>query len=446
MNNDNLEKRTFYIETFGCQMNDRDSQRIAGVLLHRGLRPISDIKKADLIIMNTCTIRKKAEDKAKSLLGRLKTLKTKNPRLILAMGGCLAQQEGEQLHKNFPQLNIIFGTHQITNLPDMIERVEGGCERLAETSFHYNGDSRFTSYDPHDFHIFSPGEISAYITIMEGCNNYCRYCVVPYVRGREITRSKDEILEEIRNMVALGVKEVTLIGQNVNSYGHFPDLLQDINDIEGLFRIRFTTSHPKDISPSLINCFGSLEKLCEHMHLPAQSGSDRVLNLMNRGYTHEEYIDKIRCLRDKCPGISITTDLMVGFPGEEESDFEQTLEIVREIMYDNIFAFRYSARPHTEASTLPDQVADGIKSRRLSQLLDLQRRITEEKNKAMVGRRVEVLVEGRSKKGNNSMFGKTRGNTVVNFSGGEDLVGQLVSIEVHKGLKNSLLGTVVDRN
>lgn len=390
--------KLLHISTIGCQMNVYDAEQIAGVLAPLGYTGTDTIDSADLVIVNTCTIREKAEQKAFSFLGRLAKIKNLNPSLIVAVGGCVAQQEGEAILKRMPHVDLVFGTHAIFRLPEMVRRVEVSRCRIV--------DVRLSDTIEDDRSVVGPvsdGQVSAFVTIMRGCDNYCTYCVVPHVRGRETSRHPDRIVEEIRMRVAQGVREVTLLGQNVNSYGNkeglctFAELLERVNDIEGLGRIRFTTSHPKDLCQDLIDAFGRLEKLCRHIHLPVQSGDDAILKRMNRRYTRDAYLDKVARLRAVCPDIAITSDFIVGFPGETGRQFQATLDLIQAVRYDGLFAFMYSDRPQAPAAAFEDKIAESVKKARLKELLDLQAAITLQKHREMVGQTRSVLVEGPSR-------------------------------------------------
>jgi len=335
-----MEERYFYIHTFGCQMNVQESGQIADILRRDGYLKTKDIRKADVIIVNTCSVREKAEQKAYSLIGRLKDLKKVNPVKIIGIGGCVAQQQGEELLKRLPYVDVVFGTHHVHRVSELIHRSKACGRPVVETSF-LGGDETINvdSEDPPD-----EGAVSAYVTIMQGCNNFCSFCVVPYLRGREKSRAQENILDEVRRLTAKGVKEVVLLGQNVNSYGRssrngasFSWLLQEIGAISGVERIRFTSSHPKDLTDDIIGCFGRIKALCEHIHLPVQSGSDRILSMMNRQYTRNDYIEMVGKLRAAAPGISITSDMIVGYPGETEDDFEDTLDLMETVRFDGLF-------------------------------------------------------------------------------------------------------------
>ncbi len=440
-----IEKQ-LYIETFGCQMNVSDSEKIASMLKKIGYS-ITDISSdADLIILNTCSVRAKAEHKLYSSLGRFKELKNAKKSLLLGVGGCVAQQEGERLLKKVPYLNLVFGTHNLHHLPNMVLEAEKG-RRPACVDFLEN-ESRIDLFPKSD----EAGSVSRFVTIMQGCENYCTYCIVPYVRGREISRRSSEVLDEIRKMTDKGVKEVTLLGQNVNSYGNksagecnFPELICKIAAIDGIERIRFTTSHPKDISLSMIECFKNQPKLCGHIHLPAQSGSDSILVRMERGYSRKEYIGKIEALKIARPDIQITGDMIVGFPGETEEDFGLTLSLMEEVQYADLFSFVFSARPETRAASFTDNITRQEKQKRLEMLQTLQKKITLGRNKSFVGSIQQILVEGESKQAG-QLFGRTGGNRIVNFSGDQSLVGKFASVRITRAFQNSLLGELLKNN
>ncbi len=437
--------KSVYIQTFGCQMNEHDSEIMLSFLQDLGYWPVDSWEDADLIIVNTCSIREKAELKVYSTLGRFKELKEKRKGLILGVAGCVAQQEGEGILKKAPFVDLVLGTDSIYRIHEIIPEIEKGRSKKVDTLLH-STDEKTISLKK----ISPSSPVKSYVTIMQGCDNYCAYCIVPYVRGSERSRSSREIIDEVKKLAAAGIKEIMLLGQNVNSYGKkisgemgFPELLYELDKIDGIERIRFTTSHPKDMSDELINCFGLLKKLCEHLHLPVQSGSNRVLQLMGRGYTREHYLELIRKVRMVCPSISITTDIIVGFPGESERDFEETLNLIKEVEFDSIFSFKFSPRPGTAAAKLPDQICEEIKSERLHILQSLQKEITLKKNIQYEGRKEEVLVEGRSKRGKEMFQGRTRTNRVVNFHGGDDLVGKLVHVKIKRAFQNSLFGELI---
>jgi tRNA-2-methylthio-N6-dimethylallyladenosine synthase len=436
------EQKFCYIKTFGCQMNEHDSEKMLGVLKSSDYYPTDNLLQADLILLNTCSIREKVEQKVYSTLGRLKGLKKKNPSLIIGVGGCMAQQEGEKLFQKVPFINIVVGTQSINKLSELVKTVEEKNNRVVDISF--NGFHSLTLIPK------LPQQVKAYVSIMQGCNNHCSYCVVPSVRGEERSRCKEEILQEITSLAERGVKEVTLLGQNVNSYGKdcngrvdFPSLLSSINEIKGIERIRFITSHPKDLSPQLIYSFRELNKLCEHIHLPIQSGSSSVLKRMNRQYTREEYLEKIDKLREVSPEMSITSDIIVGFPGETEEEFLETLSVLEKVEFDDLFSFKYSDRPGVKATTLPDKVDEKVKAERLWRLQNFQKKYTLMKNTKLEGKTVEILAEGLSQKDPQRLTGRTRNNKVVNFAGNIELRGRLVSVLIKRAFLHSLEGELI---
>ncbi len=435
-----------HIATFGCQMNERDSQTIAQVLASCDYQITEEMEQADLILVNTCSIRQKAEEKTYSFLGRLKRLKNRNPDLVIGVGGCVAQQEGERLLARVPYLDLVFGTRLIHQLPDLIKEVGRDKTRLARIELTPCGP--YTHPLPINIGFF--GSLNALVTIMQGCNNYCAYCVVPFVRGPEESRPGKEIVAEVEALTAQGAKEILLLGQNVNSYGQnrvgeisFTRLLHDLERIPGLERIRFTTSHPKDLSQELIECFGHISKLCDHIHLPVQAGSDRILKKMNRRYTREGYLEKICRLRERCPGIAITSDVIVGFPGETEADFEQTMDLIRNVRFDGLFSFKYSDRPLAPARNFSGKVSEEEKGRRLKELQAYQKEITLSKNQEMEGTTQEILIEGTSKKSSQEWTGRTRTNKIVNFSGPPGLMGKTVPVRIEKAHVHSLKGRLI---
>lgn len=432
----------FYIETYGCQMNEADSEYMASILLTMGYEKVEEIKDANLIIVNTCSIRDKAEKKVLSFLGRVSTFKRKN-NCILAVCGCVAKQEGENLIKKAPFLDIIFGPHHINYLPSFIERAKNN-EKVIEIS-----DRKVIERDKD---LLKIDGIRAMIPIMQGCDNFCSFCIVPYVRGREVSRGLEDIVAEIERLASLGIKEVMLLGQNVNSYGKdlslkeaFAKLIKEVSKIENIERIRFTTSHPKDITEDLISSFATVEKLMPHIHLPVQSGSDRILELMNRKYNRERYLNIVKKLREVRKDIAITTDIIVGFPSETDKDFEDTLSLVKEVRYDSAFSFKYSKRPYTKASTMENQVPEEMKQKRLEILQELLKEIIYEKNKEMEGKILPVLVESRSKRESSEFMGRTPCFRIVNFSSSSELrMGETVKVKIVRGLKNSLKGEILD--
>jgi len=435
-------------------MNVYDSRQIENMMRQAGYQRAGSADKADLIIVNTCAIRDKAEQKLYSLLGRLAPIKQRNPDVVLAVGGCVAQQEGKALLSRVPYLDLVFGTHTLNRIPELVARVISTKSRIVDVGIHVIEDPL-----PTENARGNGKEVSRFVTIMRGCDNFCTYCVVPYVRGRETSRAPDRIIAEIEALVGEGIREVTLLGQNVNSYGNreglitFPELLLKVNEISGLSRIRFTTSHPKDLSDALIESFVSLEKLCPHIHLPVQSGSDAVLKRMKRRYTRDMFSERVAGLREKCGDIALTSDIIVGFPGETESDFQLTLDLIQEIQFDGLFAFKYSDRPNARAAGYMAKVSEKEKARRLQVLLDCQQAITLKKNRALEGTEQVVLVEGVSRMSDTrdpQWTGRSLNNKIVNFTipekiapSEEDWVGRQVKVVIYKGLLHSLQGKML---
>jgi tRNA-2-methylthio-N6-dimethylallyladenosine synthase len=440
-----MKNKYFYIQTFGCQMNVHDSEQMAALLAQVGYKTTDNLKLADLILLNTCSIREKAAHKVYSELGRIGKLKEQNPELIIGVGGCLAQHLGTKFHKRVVHLDLVFGTHNIHRLPEMIASVKNEREKITNVDFYKSLNS---------IGIYAPpvkGTVSAFVTIMQGCNNFCAYCVVPYLRGPEMSRKPEDIFAEIEKLVDHGIKEVTLLGQNVNSYGktlgnglNFTALIKKIGKISGIERIRFMTSHPRDLSLELINCFAEEEKLCEHIHLPVQSGSSRILALMNRGYTVEEYIKKVDYLRELRPHISITSDIIVGFPGETQNDYQETIDMMEKIRFDSTFSFKYSERKGTAAQKLEGKIEECEKSRRLTQVQALQDQHTLQANLALEGSLQELLVEGESKNSENDLMGRTSSWKIVNFKSESELTGKRVNVKISKAYLHSLRGKIVD--
>jgi tRNA-2-methylthio-N6-dimethylallyladenosine synthase len=438
-----MHKRV-YIETYGCQMNEHDSERMLRLLEGFHYTETKEANQADLILINTCSVREKPEHKVYSALGRFKKLKEREG-TVIGVAGCVAQQEGERLLGRVPYLDLVIGTHAIPMLAQLVERIEVSGQRVCETRFDRSGEYLKTSLPEKPL-----AKVKSYVTIMQGCDHFCSFCIVPYVRGRERSRSSREILEEIKHLAGMGVKEVFLLGQNVNGYGKgleeevdFPNLLDRINEMEGIERIRFTTSHPADLSDALIQDFSTLEKLCEHIHLPFQSGSNSILRAMRRGYTRESYLERIERLKEACPSIAITADVIVGFPGEEEEDFKETLNLMEQVKFDDLFSFKYSPRKGTRAAQFQNQVEEKVKQDRLSILQKIQREITLERNQALEGQVKEVLVEGLSKQSDQDVTGRTRSNKIVNFSGDMNLVGKLVPVKITKAYPHSLRGEAI---
>ncbi len=435
--------KTFHITTFGCQMNEHDSEIMAGMLTEKGFRQLGERSEADVVIINTCSIRENADKRFFGTLGQLKRRKKENPEFLVCVCGCMMQQQHviDTIKAKYPWVDVIFGTHNIHQLPELIDNVLAEKKRQIEI---WPDGGEIVENLPSK-RLF---DCKALVNIMFGCNNFCTYCIVPYTRGRERSRRPEEIVKEVRNLVGDGVKEIMLLGQNVNSYKgdgdtDFADLIYMLNEIDGLERIRFMTSHPKDLSDKLIKAYTECDKLCRNIHLPVQSGSSRILKRMNRKYTKEQYLELIGKLRKAAGDMTISTDIIVGFPGETEEDFEETLDLVRKVRYDSAFTFLYSVRKGTPAEKFTDQIPEEIKHQRFNRLVDMINTISAEKNAEYVGRVEEVLVEGPSKTGSRTFAGRTDGFKLVNFKGSEDMVGQLVKVEITEGKTFSLEGRVI---
>jgi tRNA-2-methylthio-N6-dimethylallyladenosine synthase len=422
-------------------MNEHDTEQILRRLEGSHYLETKDAKEADFILLNTCSVREKAEHKVYSALGRFKRVKERRG-VIIGVAGCVAQQEGGKLLDRVPYLDMVIGTHAIPMLPQLLQKIEVSGQRVCEAGFDQNGKYLRAILPQKPLN-----KVKSYVTIMQGCDHFCSFCIVPYVRGREKSRSSLEIIEEVKHLSEMGVMEVCLLGQNVNSYGKgseeevsFSELLELISEIEEIERIRFTTSHPKDLSEELIQAFSKLPKLCSHIHLPFQSGSDRILKAMHRGYTKESYLEKIDHLRQVCPSIALTSDVIVGFPGEEEEDFRLTLDLMQNVQFDDLFSFKYSPRKGTRAAQFTDKVEEKVKQDRLSILQEMQKEITLQKNQELEGRVEEVLVEGQSKQRAEDVTGRTRSNKIVNFEGNITLVGKLIPVQITRAFPHSLRG------
>jgi len=419
--------KSFYLETFGCQMNVVDSERIVATLHSLGYQQVATSEESDLILLNTCSVRDKAERKVYGHLNRFKALKQENPRLIIGVGGCVAQQEGEKILKKLPFVDLVFGTHNVHRLAEMIGEVAARRGQQLATEF-LDRETRLRLFPRRA----AGSGIARFVTVMQGCDNFCTYCVVPLVRGREISRPCSEVIDEVRALARQGVKEITLIGQNVNSYNRqegispdFSGLLQQVHGVDGIERIRFVTSHPRDLSAPLIDSFASLDKLCPQLHLPVQSGSDRILTAMNRGYTVDEYRRQVERLRAVRPDIRLSSDVIVGFPGERQEDADASLALVREIGYADIYLFLYSSRPGTAAAALVDDNSQKIWG-------------------ADVGQVLPVLVEGPSRRnGEESLFGRSPWNRIVNFRGDPHLIGTIVPVKIIRNNTNTQFGTIL---
>lgn len=434
------KRRTAFVRTYGCQQNVSDSERIKGLLVSMGYSEAASPEEADLVIFNTCAVREHAELRVYGNVGALKPVKEHRPDMVIALCGCMMQQQGaaEKIKKTYPFVDIVFGTGMIHRLPGMLYKVaeEGG--RVFDTDC---GDTVEEGLP-----VKRGDGIKAWLPISYGCNNFCTYCIVPYVRGRERSRRPEDVLDETRQLVDEGYRDITLLGQNVNSYGHdlgdydFPRLLRDIDAIQGDFRIRFMTSHPKDATDALIDAVASCEKVSKHIHLPVQSGSDRILRLMNRRYTREAYLALVSRAKSAIPRLSLTSDIIVGFPGETDEDFADTLDLIEKVRFDNLFMFIYSRRTGTPAAEMPDPTTHEQKVGRLSELLARQDVITEEHMRANVGRTVRVLCEGAGKTGAGWMTGRTDSGTIVDFEGTPDDAGKFINIRISEASRLLLKG------
>ncbi|NLJ80115.1 MAG: tRNA (N6-isopentenyl adenosine(37)-C2)-methylthiotransferase MiaB [Firmicutes bacterium] len=437
--------KQFYLNTMGCQMNDHDSEVIRGLLLSLGYGETDRVGQADLILYNTCCVRANPERKVYGHITSYRRLKEKNPQLIIGICGCMPQQKQElaKILEQLPHVDLIFGTHNIHRLPELLERAQNG-ERAVEIwdEAQYDEGQDFRDSLP----IARGHGLKAFVNVIYGCTNFCTYCIVPYVRGREHSRLPEKIKEDVQNLIQDGYKEITLLGQNVNAYGKdlsnkmsFAALLKELDRLEGLERIRFMTSHPRDMGQDLIEALSTLDTVCEHLHLPVQSGSSRILRRMNRGYSREYYQDLVRRIRGMTPEISLTTDIIVGFPGETEEDFAATLSLVEETQFDSAFTFIYSPREGTPATRLPEQIPEEIKKKRIYKLIELQNSISAKKMQKLLGTQQEILIEGRSREG---LVGRTRTNRLVHLDGPLDLVGSLLKVEITEASTWSLRGRI----
>lgn len=445
MNNNN-ETKKYIINTYGCQMNEHDSEKLSGMLTCMNYVPTENKDEADLIIFNTCCVRENAELKVYGNLGSLKPYKKRNPDMVLAVCGCMMQQPHvvKEIKRKYPYVDLIFGTHNLHNFPELLSNCKQANSMLIDV---WDREGDIIEGLPSNRKYGLKG----FVNIMYGCNNFCTYCIVPYTRGRERSRDPKIIIDEIKELVSKGTKEVTLLGQNVNSYGKtledridFADLLKMINEIDGLERIRFMTSHPKDISSKLIKTMGECDKVCEHLHLPVQAGSNAILKKMNRGYTREQYLDLIREARVVMPDVSITTDLIIGFPGSTEKDFNETMKLCEEVSYDSAFTFIYSIRKGTPAAEMDNQIPEDLKHERFNRLLAQLHTNFYNNNIKLQGQVLEVLVEGTSKNNESILMGRCRGNKAVNFHGDKSLIGKLINIRITEPKKFSLYGEIVE--
>ena len=438
-------KPKYIIQTFGCQMNEHDSEKLCAMLDSMGYEQGMMVDECDLIIYNTCAVRENAELKVFGNLGNLKLAKRKNPDLKIAVCGCMMQQPHvvKEIKSKYRHVDLVFGTHNLYKFPELLTKsIES--EKLLVDVWDVDGEVVEGLKSNRKF------ELKAFVNIMYGCNNFCTYCIVPYTRGRERSRTPEDIINEIKELVANGTKEITLLGQNVDSYGKtlenpmtFAELLHEVNKIEGLERIRFMTSHPKDISDDVIYAIRDCEKVCEFLHLPVQCGSSSLLKVMNRHYTKEQYLEIIEKAKKEVPDIAFSTDLMIGFPGETEEDLLDTIDVVEKVRYDSAFTFIYSKRKGTPAAEMENQIPEDVKHERFNRVLDRVNAIVKEINKSYIGKTVEVLVEGKSKTDENKFMGRTRQNKLVNFTSEDtNLVGKLVNIDIVDATGFSLIGTV----
>lgn len=441
-----LPPQKAYIETYGCQQNVSDSEIIMGMLESMGYIRAKSKDDADFILFNTCAVRENAELKVYGNLGALKHHKAKKENLIIAVCGCMMQQKevSDRIKSKYKHVDLVFGTHSLYSFPELLLRVlktHGRVIDRIETDGHI----------AEDFPVSRTEGPTAWVSVMYGCNNFCSYCIVPYVRGRERSRDAEAVYAEIRELAKKGYKEITLLGQNVNSYGKdldsdtdFADLLSNICRIDGIERVRFMTSHPKDISDKLIDVMASEDKICKQLHLPFQAGSNRILKAMNRGYTKEEYLAKIAKVKERIPDITLSTDIIVGFPGETKEDFEHTLDVLLKVRFDTIFSFIYSKRNGTPAAVMPDGISMEEKKENFNRMLEIQDEISYAKNKALEGKVVRVLVEGRSKTDESCMSARTDGGKIVNFKATEECAGKFINVKITEAKTWSLFGEIID--
>ena len=441
--------KKLYIKTFGCQMNEYDSSRMADLLASsHGYDRVEDAEAADMVLLNTCSVREKAQEKVFSQLGRWRQIKDRNPELVIGVGGCVASQEGDMILKRAPYVDMVFGPQTLHRLPGMLDDVLHQRQQKVDVSFP----------EIEKFDCLPPPRVEgakAFVSIMEGCSKYCSFCVVPYTRGTEFSRPFDDVIAEVFGLAQQGVREITLLGQNVNGYRgathdggimEFAELLYCVAAVEGVERLRYTTSHPIEFSDALVTAHAEIPELVPHLHLPVQSGSDRVLEKMKRGYTSAEYLEWIRKLKEARPGIALSSDFIVGFPGETDDDFEQTMALIETVRYDQSFSFIYSPRPGTPAADLSDDVSVETKKLRLSRLQETINGYAAEYSDAMVGSVQRILVEGASRKDSSQMSGRTENNRVVNFPGKQDLAGSFIDVLITEALPNSLRGRLAQEH
>ncbi|MGB9779378.1 tRNA (N6-isopentenyl adenosine(37)-C2)-methylthiotransferase MiaB [Caldanaerobacter sp.] len=444
---ENKGKELYYhIETYGCQMNVHDSEKIAGMLEEMGYKYTEDLEKTDILLFNTCAVREHAEIRVLGRVSQIKELKNRNPNLIIGISGCMMQEKHivDAIKEKYPHVDIVFGTHNIYKFPELLWQALNSRVQVIDVI-------EDTQNVIEGLPVRRDSNLKAWVDIIYGCNNFCTYCIVPYTRGREKSRKPEDIIAEVKELAEKGYKEITLLGQNVNSYGKdlggditFAKLLYMLNDIKGIERIRFMTSHPKDISDELIYAMRDLDKVCEHLHLPVQAGSNKILKKMHRQYTREHYLEIIDKVRANIPDIAITTDIIVGFPGETEEDFLETLDLVEKVRFDGAYTFMYSKRSGTPAARMPDQVEDEVKKERLIRLIELQNKISLEKSAELKNKVVEVLVEGISKRDPSKLTSRTRTNKVVHFVGDKSLIGKLANVRITETKAWTMQGELVE--
>lgn len=438
-------RKKAFVETYGCQQNVSDSEILMGMLINMGFEEATDKDEADIIIYNTCAVRENAELKVFGNLGALKHRKSKNPDLIIGVCGCMMQQEAnaDEIRRKYKHVDLVFGTHSLYYFPSLLYDVIKNQNRVIDVR---DTDGAIAE----DYPVKRAEGPCAWVSVMYGCNNFCSYCIVPYVRGRERSRSSEAIIAEVKELAREGYKEITLLGQNVNSYGKdrgdnydFADLLSDVCKVDGIERVRFMTSHPKDISDKLIETMAANDKVCKQLHLPVQAGNNRVLESMNRRYTKESYLERIARVKEAMPDITLTTDIIVGFPGETKEEFEDTIDVLQKVRYDTIFSFIYSRRPGTPAAKMEDVLTDSEKKECFNRLLEVQDKISYEKNAALEGKVLTVLTEGYSKTDSTVLTGRTEGGKIVNFQGDSSLIGQFVKVKITDVRTWSLIGETV---
>lgn len=433
-----------YLHTFGCQLNVADGEKLSGILQSMGYHMTDDVHQASLILYHTCAVRENAEDRVFGTLGSIKKLKQENPALIICVTGCMTAQKqvADKIAKSYRYVDIVLGSSAVNRLAQMLYAHMHGLR--------YAQDIETNIDIPENLEPSRESSFKASVPIMYGCNNFCTYCIVPYVRGRERSRQPEHIIREVKQLVQDGYKEIMLLGQNVNSYGKdldskitFPELLCELNQISGEYWIRFMSSHPKDATPELMDCILECEHVAKHLHLPVQSGSNEILKRMNRNYTVEKYLSQVNYIREKNPDFSLTTDLIVGFPDESEQDFQATLDLVKQVKYDNMYSFIYSKRTGTKAAAMPDAVSDAEKSQRMQRLLALQREIAVENNKRFIGRVLTVLCDGESKKRSGNMTGRSSENMLVEFAGTPDMLGKFLQVRITDSRNNCIIGEMI---